>query len=105
MPAKLPDHYESFKKRHAAVVEAHQALSARCHEAGPLDERARRLAKLAVAVGARHEGAVHAQVRQALEAKVEPDAIRHVAILAIPTIGFPAAMAALSWVEDHLGER
>jgi alkylhydroperoxidase/carboxymuconolactone decarboxylase family protein YurZ len=105
MAARLPDHYESFKKRHGAVVEAHQALSARCHEAGPLTERERRLAKLAVAVGSRHEGAVHAQVRQALEAKIEPDAIRHVAILAIPTLGFPAAMAALSWIEDLLAQR
>jgi hypothetical protein len=28
--------------------------------------------------------------------------MRQVVLLAIPTIGFPAAMAAMSWVEDLL---
>ncbi len=28
------------------------------------------------------------------------DALRQVALLAIPTLGFPAAMRALSWIED-----
>jgi hypothetical protein len=26
--------------------------------------------------------------------------MKHVAILSIPTMGFPQAMAALSWIED-----
>jgi alkylhydroperoxidase/carboxymuconolactone decarboxylase family protein YurZ len=38
--------------------EAYEALAAAAHESGPLDERTRRLVKLAIAVGARMEGAV-----------------------------------------------
>jgi alkylhydroperoxidase/carboxymuconolactone decarboxylase family protein YurZ len=56
--------------------------------------------KLALAVGARLEGGVHAQVRKALEAGVTPAELHHVALLAMPTIGFPASMAALSWIDD-----
>ena len=105
MGSKLPAHYESFRRRYRAVAAAHQRLASACHEAGPLNEKERRLVKLAVAVGSGDEGGVHAQVRQALDAGIEPDALRHAALLAVPTIGFPAAMAALSWVEDLLGKK
>lgn len=105
MGSRLPAHYESFRRRYGAVAVAHQRLASACHEAGPLDEKERRLVKLAVAIGKGDEGAVHAQVRQALEAGVKGDELRHVALLAVPTVGFPSAMAALSWVEDLLSKR
>jgi 4-carboxymuconolactone decarboxylase len=43
-----------------------------------------------------------------LEAGCTPDEIRHTALLALTTIGFPNMMAVLTWVEDILkpqGER
>ena len=33
---------------------------------------------------------------------VEPDALRHVAILAVPTLGFPTMMAGVGWVEETI---
>ena len=62
----------------------------------------RRLLKLALAIGARSEGATHSHTRQALEAGLAPEALRQVALLAITTLGFPAAVAGLSWIEDEL---
>ena len=59
--------------------------------------------KLGLALGARLEGASHAHVRRALEAGCTPEEIRHVALLAVTTLGFPAMMTALGWVEDVLG--
>jgi alkylhydroperoxidase/carboxymuconolactone decarboxylase family protein YurZ len=41
---------------------------AAAHDAGPLDERTRRLVKLAIAIGARLEGAVRSHTWQAKEA-------------------------------------
>ena len=38
--------------------------------------------------------------RRSLEAGATLDECRHVVLLALTTIGFPAMMAALSWVED-----
>lgn len=63
-----------------------------------------RLVKLSLAIGAQSEGAVHSHVRRALEEDVSPEALEHAAILAIPTVGFPKAMAALSWIEDYTDE-
>ena len=105
MTPQLPEHFQSFRRRYPRVAGAHESLASACHDAGPLGERERRLVKLGIAIGGREEGAVHAQVRQALEAGIEAEALRHVALLAIPTVGFPAAMAAFSWVEDLVARR
>ncbi len=82
------------------VWEAYQALGKSAAEAGPLDARTRRLLKLAFSIGARSEGAVHAHVRQAADEGLSPEELRQVAALAITTLGFPAAMAGLSWIND-----
>ncbi len=101
----LPKHFIDFTKSYPELAEAHEAFGRSCHAAGPLDERARSLVKLAIAIGSRQEGAVHAQVRKAVDIGLRPEELRHVAILAMPTIGFPAAMAALSWIGDLTGGR
>ena len=85
-----------------AVWQAYQQLGAASAEAGPLDARARRLIKLALAIGANSEGAVHSHVRRAQEEGLSTEELRQVAILAITTLGFPAAMAAFSWINDIL---
>jgi alkylhydroperoxidase/carboxymuconolactone decarboxylase family protein YurZ len=58
--------------------------------------------KLALAVGARLEGAVHSHTRRAVEAGCSADEIRHVILLSTTTIGFPSMMATFSWVDDVL---
>lgn len=75
-------------------------LGKACSEAGPVDGETKRLVKLALAVGSQSEGAVHSHVRRALDEDVDPEMLRHVATLSIPTIGFPKAMAAMSWIDD-----
>ncbi|MCS6843267.1 MAG: carboxymuconolactone decarboxylase family protein [Caldilineales bacterium] len=100
----LPSPYQRFQAEHAAVWEAYNHLGAAVHGAGPLDDRARALVKLGMAIAARQEGGVHSQVRKALEVGLTADEIRHAVLLAIPTIGFPATMAALTWAEDVLAQ-
>jgi alkylhydroperoxidase/carboxymuconolactone decarboxylase family protein YurZ len=100
MQENLPDSVTSFEKKHAAVWEAFARLGEACHETGPLDEKTRRLVKLALAVGLRHEGAVHSAARNAFKSGVTRDEMEQVAILAITTIGWPAAHAAMTWIED-----
>ncbi len=87
-------------ERHAAVWRAYEQLGAACSEAGPLDDRTRRLVKLALAIGGGSEGGVHSHVRRALAEGVSVAELTHVALLAIPTLGFPRAVAALTWIED-----
>ncbi len=81
---------------------AYEALGKACTESGPLDARTRRLIKLALSVGARSEGAVHSHARQAVAEGMSADELRQVAALAITSLGFPAAMAGLSWINDIL---
>jgi alkylhydroperoxidase/carboxymuconolactone decarboxylase family protein YurZ len=84
------------------VWENYAALGKSVADAGTLDARTRRLLKLALAVGAGSEGAVHSHARQAQEEGIVDADIRQVVLLAITTLGFPAAMAAYSWVNDML---
>lgn len=100
--AQLPKAYRNFKETYPDVWQAYDQLGAAVHTAGPLDEKTRALIKLALAIGAQKEGAVHAHVRKLLALEAQADEIRHAALLAIPTLGFPATMAALTWIEDIL---
>ncbi len=89
-----------FAEEFPEVWRAYQALGASAGASGPIDERGRRLIKIAMAIGANSEGAVHSHTRQALDEGISSEEIRQVCNLAITTLGFPAAMAALSWVND-----
>lgn len=98
----LPKPYRDFQEQYADIWQAYDRLGNAVHVAGPLDEKNRALVKLALVVGAGKEGTVHAHVRKALESGLNADEIRHAVLLAIPTLGFPSTMVALTWVEDVL---
>ncbi len=99
-----PESISGFQKKHPAVWEAFAKRGTACHEAGPLDEKTRRLIKLALAVGFRHEGAVHSATRNALRSGVTREEIEHLVILAITTMGWPNAYAAMTWIEDEISQ-
>lgn len=99
-----PDTYTEFTRRYPKLAEAWR-LSREAGEAGPLDEKAVRLVKLAVAVGTMREGAVHSAVRKARAAGLGRDELEQVIALAAGTLGFPAAVAVFSWVRDELDGR
>ncbi|MGC3872270.1 carboxymuconolactone decarboxylase family protein [Halomonas sp. GXIMD04776] len=96
----LPSGAGEVAEQYPEVWSAYAALGEACAESGPLDERTRRLVKLALAVGARSEGAVHSHARRALEESIDAEELKQVAMMSIPTLGFPAAVAALTWIED-----
>jgi alkylhydroperoxidase/carboxymuconolactone decarboxylase family protein YurZ len=104
MKTKVPEVPSSFARSNPKVWAGFEKLASECHEAGPLDAKARRLVKLGIAVGAGLQGGVHAQVRNALAEGISPEEIHHVVLLALTTIGFPATMAALTWVGDLTGK-
>ena len=110
MPAtddsKLPPSLAGeFARSFPLVWEAYEALGGACARSGKLEPQTQRLIKLALAMGAGSEGAVHSHVRRGLAEGIPKDQLRPVAVLAITTLGFPAAMAGLSWVEDVLEGR
>ena len=56
MSKQLPAPVEEFKDTYPDAWKAFTQLGNHCHEAGPLDEKARRLVKVALAIGAGLEG-------------------------------------------------
>lgn len=99
---QLPEVYNRIRDAYPEVAAAYDKLGDAAHRAGPLDDTTRQLVKLALAIGAGLEGATHAHTRRAVEMGIAPDAIRHVTLLAITTLGFPQAVRALTWVNDIL---
>ena len=102
---KLPPAYERFQRTFRRVWKAYDSLGAAVHQGGPLDAKTRELIKLGIAIGGRLDGAVRAHVRLGLEKGASPEEIRHVALLAITTSGFPTMMAALTAIEETLKGR
>ena len=102
MAEYLPNVYTDFRAAYPEVASALDALGAASDDAGPLDARIQRLVKLAIAVGASAEGAVRSNVRKARDAGAGPEEIRQVGVLAVTTVGFPAAIASLGWIEEVL---
>jgi len=100
--APLPAFAGSIARRFPKVWDAYTKLGEETAAAGPLTERERRLVKLALAIGSGSEGATHSHARQAVAEGLAPAEIRHVALLAVTTTGWPASAAALSWVDDVL---
>jgi len=98
----LPQVFQRFGAEYPDVMKAYVDLANSAHEAGPLSARERRLAKLGIAIGRESEGGVRSQARKALSEGIEPKALTQVAILAITTAGYPAAMAAYGWIQEVL---
>jgi AhpD family alkylhydroperoxidase len=96
----LPEQFKKFQQDYPEINTAYENLGNSVHKAGPLNEKTRALIKLAVAGGARLEGAVKAHTRKAIAAGCTLEEIKHTVLLAIPTIGFPSTVAVLSWVEE-----
>jgi len=92
---------ERFRLDYPGIWNAFAHLAEECHNAGPLDERTPRLVKVALSLGAGLEGATHSAVRHAREGGVTREELDHIAVLGITTLGFPAAMRALSWLDDE----
>ncbi len=97
---ELPSAAGNFANAYPDVWDAYSELGETASEAGPIDGETKRLLKLALAIGSQSEGAVHSHTRRGLEEGIDPETLKHAGVLAIPTIGFPKAMAGITWIED-----
>jgi len=101
---RVPRSWQRLDREYPDVVAAYDVLSDACRHAGPLDEATVALVKLAVSVGRGAQRTVHSHAKKALRAGADPRALRQVALAALPTIGLPAALAALRWVDESITE-
>jgi 4-carboxymuconolactone decarboxylase len=98
-----PKTHGQFTTRYPILAKAWEEI-AEAGRQGPLDEQTQRLVKLAVAIAAMREGAVHASVRKARAMGIETEAIEQVVALSAGTLGMPSTVAAYTWVRDVLDE-
>ena len=92
-----PSFYKKVSKKFPEVIGAVEKLGTTLRKAGPLDEKTSHLIQLAAAAAGQSEGSVCSHTRRALQAGANPEEIYHTLLLLVSTIGFPQAMAALSW--------
>jgi len=96
----LPSAAGTVARGYPAIWQAYSALGKACAEVGSIDHRTLRLVKLALAIGASSEGAVHSHTRRAIDEGISREELKQVALLAIATLGFPQAVKGLTWIED-----
>ncbi|MCK8482927.1 carboxymuconolactone decarboxylase family protein [Aliiroseovarius sp. S2029] len=100
MTDDLPGAAGDLAKQHPDVWSAYSALGSAIADTGGLSAREKRLVKLALAIGAGSEGAVHSHARRALEENLPVDDLHQTAFLAIGLLGFPRAVASWTWITD-----
>lgn len=94
--------YHDMSRQYPEVIDALEKLGSTVREVGPLDNKTSQLVQLAAAAAMRSEGSVHSHTKRAIKAGATREEIYHALLLLISTIGFPQAMAAISWCRDVL---
>ncbi len=100
--SKPPKFYTDFLKKYPEVGVQYEKMGDAVHQQGPLNERDRALVKLAISGSQLFHSALKSHIRKAVAAGVTRDEIEHVALLMLPTVGFPTMMAMLGIVEEQL---
>lgn len=102
--ARLPKRYVQFFEDFPEAGQAYERYGEAVAASGPLDEKTRCLLKMAMSFAAHLEGGAKSHAHKALQAGATREELRHAAVLAAPTLGFPHMMACLSWVDAVLEE-
>ncbi len=96
----LPKPFKNFENQYPEIAKLYEELGVKCQSAGPLDAKTRYLVNLGIAIGAVSPGAVKSHARKALEHGASTEELYHALLLALTTVGFPAMIAAIGWVEE-----
>jgi AhpD family alkylhydroperoxidase len=100
-----PSFYKKVSRQFPEVMSVVAGLGTTLRTAGPLDEKSTHLIQLAAAAAIQSQGSVCSHTRRALEVGASPEEISHTLLLLITTIGFPQAMAALSWAQEVMEKK
>jgi alkylhydroperoxidase/carboxymuconolactone decarboxylase family protein YurZ len=100
LKSRPPAAHQQFVRRFPRLGKAWDLVNEE-GSAGPLDPKTQRLLKMAIAIGAMREGAVHSGVRKARDAGATLAEMEQVVALAASTIGFPSSVAVWRWVREE----
>ncbi len=96
----LPAFFQEVSERFPDIFKHYSALGEAISGLNAMDGKTEELVKLGIAIGAGYEGAVHSHTRRALAEGASENEIIQCALMAVTAIGWPGAMASLSWIDD-----
>lgn len=102
---KPPKFYTEFLQKFPEVGQAYENLGNAINGQSLLNERERALVKLAISGSHMFHSALKAHIRKASAAGVSRENMEQVALLMLPTVGFPTMMAMLGIIEEQLNEQ
>ncbi|MGC8659552.1 MAG: carboxymuconolactone decarboxylase family protein [Desulfomonilaceae bacterium] len=100
----LPEIFIKFVEKHGDIADKFKEISELCSRAGSLGSQNQHLVQLGVSIGAGSVGAVKSHARRALEAGLSKEDIIQATLLSGTIIGFPAMIAAYSWVQEVIAQ-
>lgn len=98
---KPPKFYTDFEKKYLQVAKAYEQLGDAVHDQGALTEREWALIKLAISGSHRLNSALKSHIRKGAAAGLSREEMEHVALLLLPTVGFPTTMAMSGVIEEQ----
>ncbi len=102
---KAPKFYTDFLKKYPEVGAQYEKMGEVVHRQGPLNEREYALVKLAISGSHLFHSVFKSHIRKAISAGVTRAEMEHVALLTLPTIGFPTMMAMLALIEEQFSKK
>lgn len=102
---KPPKFYSEFLQKFPEVGEAYEKLGDAIYEQSLLNERERALIKLAISGSHMFHSALKSHIRKASAIGVSRAHMEQVALLMLPTVGFPTMMAMLGVIEEQLNKQ
>jgi 4-carboxymuconolactone decarboxylase len=97
-----PKSYNNFIEKYPEIGRKYEELGEAIHNIGPLSERERSLVKLAISGSHLYHSAFKAHIRKGLAAGLTRQEIEQVALLMLPTLGFPTMMGAMGIIQDQM---
>lgn len=99
----IQENFEYFKENHGEIYEAYSSYGKAIHEdGGPLDEKTKRLMKVAISATIQNEYSLTTHIRKALKAGASLEDVEHTILLVAPTVGFPAMMKAIMVLREEM---
>lgn len=94
-----------FKDNHGDIYEDYSVYGKAIDEnGGPLEEKIRRLIKVAISATIQNEYSLTTHIKKALKAGCSLEEIEHTLLLIAPTVGFPAMMKALMTLRKEMDQ-
>ena len=83
----IQENFEYFKENHGDIYEAYSSYGKAIHEdGGPLDEKTKRLMKVAISATIQNEYSLTTHIRKALKAGASLEEVEHTILLVAPTV-------------------